>query len=425
MPELSLLNIFLLLGGALLIALVAGQLVALVVGETRQLRAQSLSEHVARELLLTSLASARRAQRKAEEAGAPWNGIRKFSVARKVADRGDACSFYLAPHDKKSLPAFKPGQYLTFELDIPGQKKKVIRCYSLSDSNHPDFYRVTIKRCPPSKPEHPSGLSSNFFHDHIQEGTILDVKAPGGHFFLDTSKEVPVVLISAGVGITPCLSMMNELIELGSKREIWWFFGCRNSGDHIMKEHVAELAAKHENIRLHVCYSAPGPTDEEGTDYQHKGRVTVDLFKELLPSNNYDYYMCGPGPFMESITTALTEWGVPDNRVHFEAFGPASVKKKAAAPVTAETSAAPAFKVTFGKSGQTADWNAKFGNLLEFATSLGVALPSGCCAGQCGTCLTAIRSGNVIYANEPGSKPEPGTCLACVALPQGDLVLDA
>lgn len=421
------LNFLLLLGGALLIALVAGQLVALVVGQTRALRAQAFSAQVGRDLLLTSLASARRAQRKADEAGAPWSGIRKFSVAKKVPDRGDACSFYLTPHDKKPLPPFKPGQYLTFELEIPGQKKKVIRCYSLSDRLNPDYYRVTIKRCPPSKPEHPAGLSSNFFHDHIQEGTILDVKAPGGNFFLDTSKEGPVVLISAGVGITPCLSMMNELIALGSKREIWWFFGCRNSADHIMKDHVIELAAKNDNIRVHVCYSAPGPDDKEGVDYQHKGRVTVDLFKELLPSNNYDYFMCGPGPFMESITTALTAWGVPDDRVHFEAFGPASVKKKAAAPAatTADAAAAPAFKITFGKSNKVVAWDRAAANILEFATSQGVALPSGCCAGQCGTCVTAIRSGNVTYAQEPGSKPEPGTCLACVALPAGDLVLDA
>ena len=418
-------NIILLLGGALLIALVAGQLVALVVGQMRLLRAQAHSDEVGRELLLTSLATARRAQRKVDENAAPWNGIRKFSVAKKIPDAGDARSFYLSPHDKKPLPGFKPGQYLTFELDIPGQKKKTIRCYSLSDAARPEFYRVTIKRCPPSKPENPAGLASNFFHDHIHEGSILDVKAPGGHFYLDTSKQGSVVLISAGVGITPCLSMLNELTESGSKREIWWFFGCRNSSDHIMKDHVAAVAAKFDNVRLHVCYSAPGPNDREGVDYQHKGRVTVDLFKTLLPSSNYDYYMCGPGPFMESITTALTEWGVPDDRVHFEAFGPASVKKKAPPPVTADVAAAPAFQITFGKSGKTVAWDRAAANLLEFATAQGVALPSGCCAGQCGTCVTAIRSGNVTYAQEPGSKPEPGTCLACVALPSGDLVLDA
>src|SRR5471032_733212 len=260
------LNLALQLGGALLIALVAGQIVALVVGEMRLLRAQAHAEGVARDLLLVSLQNARRLQRKAEESGSPWNGIRKFSVAKKVPETSDAASFYLTPHDKKPLPAFKPGQYLTFELEVPGQKKKTVRCYSLSDAARPDYYRVTIKRCPPSKAEHPAGLASNFFHDHIHEGAILDVKAPGGHFFLDTSKQSPVVLISGGVGITPCVSMMNEILESGVKREIWWFYGVRNGSEHIMKDHVAALAEKYDFIHLHVCYSNPAPTDQLGKD---------------------------------------------------------------------------------------------------------------------------------------------------------------
>jgi ferredoxin-NADP reductase len=416
----------LLAGGAILVALVAGQLAALIISQIRLMRFQAQADLVGRELLLTNLAVARCALRKTEENSAPWNGIRKFAVVKKIPEAGDACSFYLAPHDKKPLPAFRPGQYLTFELEIPGQKKKTVRCYSLSDASSPNNYRVTIKRCPRSKPEYPPGLASNFFHDQVQEGSILDVKAPGGHFYLDTSKEFPVVLISGGVGITPCLSMLNELVALGSKREIWWFYGVRHGGEHIMRQHVAELAAKHDNLRLQVCYSNPTDQDRLGVDYQHEGRVGIDLFKRLLPSSNYDYYICGPGPMMESITKGLAEWGVPDERVHFEAFGPASVKKKTPPALAADSPAAlPVINVTFGKSGKTVAWDRQAANLLEFATAQGVSIASGCCAGQCGTCVTAIRSGSVSYAQESGSKPEPGSCLACVALPQGDLVLDA
>ena len=417
-------NTLLQFGGIALLTLVASQLLIVLYSSLRSVRAQTRTEALAQETMLFNLQAARRARKKAEATGAPWNGIRKFQVAKKIPETNDASSFYLVPHDKKALPGFKPGQYLAFELNIPGQARKTIRCYSLSDRPRPDYYRVTIKRCLAPKPEHPPGLSSNFFHDSIHEGQILDVKAPGGHFFLDASKQSPVVLISGGVGITPCVSMMNELIELGSTQEIWWFYGVRNGSEHIMKKHVAEMAAKHDNIRLHVCYSNPSADDKEGVDYQHKGRVTVDLFKEVLPSSNYDYYMCGPGPLMESITAGLTTWGVPDDRVHFEAFGPASVKKKA--PPTASVAAsAPKVTVTFGKSNKAVAWDPSAANLLEFATAQGVSIPSGCCAGQCGTCLTAIRSGNVTYTQEPGSKPEPGSCLACVALPSGDLVLDA
>ena len=411
--------------GLILVALVLAILGSLLVAQLRALSAQKQAQAISLQKLSTELLIAQKALKKAETGGSVWSGIRKFSVIKKVPETSDATSFYLAPHDKKPLPPFKPGQYRTFELDIPNQKKKTIRCYSLSDAILPDYYRVTIKRCPPSKPEHAAGLASNFFHDSIHEGAILDVKAPGGHFFLDTNKQSPVVLISGGVGITPCLSMMNEIIQNGSRREIWWFYGVRHGAEHIMKAHVAAMAAKYSNINLHVCYSNPTEDDKLGVDYQHHGRVGVDLFKKVLPSNNFDYYMCGPGPMMESVVKGLAEWGVPDDKVHYEAFGPASVKKAApVAAVAAEAGAKPVM-VTFAKSGKSVAWNPEAGNLLAFAESQGVAIASGCCAGQCGTCVTAIRSGEVTYAQAPGSKPEPGSCLACVAAPKGDLVLDA
>lgn len=415
--------IFLGLGGALIVGVLVA-LANLIRFQARSLKKQRQAAEIDLERRRMELQAAQRAFKRAETSGNAWNGIRKFVVMRKQPETSDATSFYLAPHDKKPLPPFKPGQYLTFELEIPGQSKKVVRCYSLSDAIRTDYYRVTIKRCPPSKPEHPAGLASNFFHDHIHEGAILDVKVPGGHFFLDLNMGSSVVLISGGVGITPCLSMLNELIASGSKREIWWFYGVRHGGEHIMRDHVAELAAKHPNINLHVCYSNPRPEDRLGPDYQHVGRVGVDLFKQLLPSNNYDYYMCGPGPMMESVVKGLAEWGVPDARVHYEAFGPASVKKAAAVAPAPAPDAKP-ITVTFGRSGKTVPWNPAVGSLLALADTSGAAIASGCCAGQCGTCLTAIRSGEVSYVQEPGSKPEAGSCLACVAIPKGDLVLEA
>jgi ferredoxin-NADP reductase len=411
--------------GLVLVALVVATVGTLLLTQLRALIGQKQAQSISLQKLKTELLTAEKAQKKAETSGNVWNGVRKFSVIKKVPETNDATSFYLAPHDKKPLPPFKPGQYLTFELDIPNQKKKTIRCYSLSDAILPDYYRVTIKRCPPSKPEHPAGLASNFFHDSIHEGSILDVKAPGGHFFLDTNKQSPVVLISGGVGITPCLSMMNEIIQSGSRREIWWFYGVRHGAEHIMKEHVAAMAAKYSNIYLHVCYSNPTADDKLGQDYQHQGRVGVDLFKELLPSSNFDYYMCGPGPMMESVVKGLADWGVPDDRVHYEAFGPASVKKAAPVAAVAAEAGAKQPMITFAKSGKTVAWNPTAENLLAFADSQGVAIASGCCAGQCGTCVTAIRSGDVTYAQAPGSKPEPGSCLACVAAPKGDVTLDA
>ncbi|MBI3884993.1 MAG: 2Fe-2S iron-sulfur cluster binding domain-containing protein [Opitutae bacterium] len=355
-----------------------------------------------------------------------WNGIRKFTVAQKVKEAEDTFSFYLEPHDRKPLPQFKPGQYLTFALNIPGSAKQVVRCYSLSDIGRRTHYRVTIKRClPPPKTEHPPGVGSSFFCDTVQAGDIVDAKAPNGHFFLDMEKPRPVVLISGGIGVTPMVTMANALTEAGDTREIWFFFGARNSTDHMFKTYMTEIAAKNPNVHMQVCYSKPLPTDVKGRDYQHEGRVTVDLFKALLPSNNYDYFLCGPGPFMESITSDLTAWGVPDAWVHFEAFGPASVKKKAPAKTAdAGAPAATAVEVTFAKSGKKVLWDGSHDSVLALADEHGVKIDAGCRAGGCGSCVVAIKSGAVEYAGAP-PEVEAGSCLSCICKPKGALVIDA
>ncbi|MGH6719327.1 MAG: 2Fe-2S iron-sulfur cluster-binding protein [Alphaproteobacteria bacterium] len=359
-----------------------------------------------------------------------WNGFRKLQIARKQQEGGGICSFYLQPHDRKPLPPFRPGQYLTFQLHVPGQPKPVIRCYSLSDSpNNPDYYRVSIKKLTPprDKPDAPPGLSSSFFHDRLDEGDIVDVKAPGGHFFLDTTKSRPVVLIGGGIGLTPVLSMLNAICESGAKRETWLFYGCRNGADHIMRDHFDRIRKEHDNVRLHICYSDPRPDkDVAGRDYDHGGRVTVDLCKSLLPSSNYEYYLCGPPPFMESLVGGLEAWGVPEADIRFEAFGPATVKRTPTVQhATAEAAAMSGLEVTFAKSGKSLAWSAASASLLDFAEEHGVAIDFGCRAGNCGTCLTAIKAGEVSYVNPPGASPEAGSCLTCISVPKTNLTLDA
>lgn len=360
-----------------------------------------------------------------------WEGFRKFEVVEKVEEGGDICSFYLVPHDRRNLPPFAPGQYLTFSLNT-GQPKPLIRCYSLSDSPKPEHYRVSIKRVPSprDKPELPPGRSSNFFHDSINVDDILDVKAPSGHFFLDTNRSTPVVLIGGGIGLTPVLSMLNQITESGNKRETWFFYGVRNAAEAVMTDHLKTVAAEHENVHLIICYSSPGDDDVEGEDYHHKGRVGVDLFQEVLPSSNYDFYFCGPPPMMNSLFEGLREWNVPEANIHFEAFGPATVQKKkqaddAAKPDGGEADARKTFNIVFDRSGKTIAWDSSAGTLLDFAEANGIAMDSGCRAGNCGTCITALKKGTVTSVSEPGDKPESGSCLACICTPDGELVVDA
>jgi uncharacterized protein len=361
-----------------------------------------------------------------------WSGLRKFRINRKVMEGGGICSFYLVPHDGKPLPQFEPGQYLTFNLQVPDQNKPVVRCYSLSDSPYraDQYYRVSIKHQgpPPKEPDAPPGLSSTFFHQNLDVGDILDVRAPGGNFYLDQTKTTPVVLIGGGVGLTPVLSMLTAIIDSRSKREVWFFYGMRSGEDHIMREQLQQINEQHDNVHLVICYSNPREgIDKPGRDYHHSGHVSVEHFKTVLPSNNFDFYICGPPPMMESLVRDLDAWGVPESSVHFEAFGPASVKKKSA-PAASESAgevSASAIKVEFAKSGKSFDWLPENGTLLEFGESHGISMDSGCRAGSCGTCKTAVRTGQVGYLDEPSGPMESGSCLPCVAIPKSALSIDA
>lgn len=380
------------------------------------------------EKLRDQLAETKLRCREAEQAQTGWNGIRKFAVVKKIRECDDVNAFYLKPHDGRPLPQFKPGQYLTFQLDLPGRDKPLIRCYSLSDSPHQkEYYRVTIKKekSPPDKPELPPGAGSSFFTDTVKEGDILNVKAPTGHFFLDMAKTNPIVLLAGGVGITPMLSMANAIAASGSKREVYFFFGVRNVREHIHKAELEKLAAENDNIHLHIAYSKPSEKDVKEKDFHSEGRVGIELLKEILPSNNFEYFLCGSGAFMKSLTDGLEAWGVPDKDVHFEAFGPATVKKKTVAPSPSETVHLQKVNVTFARSNKTVRWEPALENLLEFAKAQGVKIDSGCCAGSCGSCVVAIKSGDVDYLKKPDATPEAGSCFTCVCRPKNDLVLDA
>jgi ferredoxin-NADP reductase len=266
-------------------------------------------------------------------------------------------------------------------------------------------------------------MASGFFHENLFEGDILDVKAPTGKFHLDLNRYAPVVLIGGGIGITPVLSMLTAICESGFKRETWFFYGVRNHREHIMDEFLQELARQHDNVHLHVCYSNPEPDDRRGIDYQHDGFVSVELMRRLLPSSNYEFYICGPPPMMESLTRDLREWGVPAEDIRFEAFGPATVRKAKAA--TGAERPEGKFTIEFARSNKTLDWDPAFESLLEFAEENGIPIDCGCRAGNCGTCLTAVKNGEVAYINEPGETPEEGSCLTCISVPKTDLTLDA
>jgi ferredoxin-NADP reductase len=366
-----------------------------------------------------------------------WTGTRPFLVERKVLEGEDEmiCSFSLVPEDGKALAPFLPGQFLTFELEMPGHSatgKAIVRCYSLSDAPNPDRYRISVKRslAPPGT-AFPIGLASNFFHDQVQVGSRLLVRAPAGYFFLDQGR-TPVVLIAGGIGITPLLSMLNWSLSQQTGREICLFYGVRNEREVMMKSHLIALAETYPNFRLCFCFSdalIEGAVEAVGAGYQHRGRIDVDLLRVRLPLKPYHYYICGPSAMLESLVPALEAWGVPQGRIHFEAFGPASVRRNKSIVLTSEVSRnemiESAITVNFTKSGKQLQWQPNAANLLDFAEANGVEVQSGCRAGSCGSCQVTIIAGEVAYIQTPDFDPEVGTCLLCVCRPKNAVSLEA
>ncbi|MBF0429233.1 MAG: 2Fe-2S iron-sulfur cluster binding domain-containing protein [Magnetococcales bacterium] len=342
-----------------------------------------------------------------------WEEWREFRVLRKTFEdvSQSICSLFLEPVDGLPVDSFEPGQYLTFQFDVldpvTQEARNIIRCYSFSDRPGLDHYRVSIKRI---------GLASNHVHDAIREGARLLAKGPGGQFCLD-SGDLPVVLIAGGIGITPMLSMLNTLAEKGFPREVWLFYGVRNSGEQVCKAYLEELAKSQPNFHLHILYSQPLPHDQLGKDFRKAGHVDFALVRHTVLTHSMQFYVCGPRAMMEAMVPALRNWGVPEAQIHFESFGPSSLGKSSSLEGSGGT-------ISFSKSEKSVLWDEKAESLLEFAEANGIDAPSGCRSGMCGACQTEILAGEVDYFDEPDYDPDPGCCLLCISKPKGDLVLN-
>ena len=359
------------------------------------------------------------------KASGAWQGWREFRVARReYEDSGQTqCSFYLEPEDGLPLLPYKAGQYLTFELPIGD--RKAVRCYSLSDRPGPKNFRVTIKRigAPADRPDLPPGIASSHLHDKVHEGDLIRVKAPAGAFFIDLDATVPAVFIAGGIGITPMMSMLSWALVEQPGRTLHLFYGVRHGGKLAFKLPLEDVARAHPNFHLHIVFSRPRPDDLLGRDFHVTGHIDVDLLRRSLTQGRHQFYVCGPAPMMASIVPALAAWGVSPADIHYELFGPASLRSGA---VDRQVPAVEApIDVQFRRSGRTLAWDGRDSSLLDFAERNNIIVDSGCRLGTCGSCETKLVSGTVHYAAVPDHEVAPGYCLLCVGTPQSDLVLEA
>ena len=253
-----------------------------------------------------------------EAVGLRWDAdagaVRSLRVVAKVKESTDVTSFVFEARDGGPLANFEPGQHLPIELSIPGHKETVRRTYSLSSAPRDPRYRITVKR-------EPEGLASTFLHDHVEPGAIVESRRPTGDFMM-TCNICPLVLVSAGVGITPLLSILNAVAARDSIRAVWFVHGARDSQHHPLAEEVRRITASHPNFSVHVVYSNPLDGDRQDMDYDSIGRIDGSLLANLVQNTDAHYFLCGPTGFMASVQKDLELQGIPMDQIHVETFGP-------------------------------------------------------------------------------------------------------
>lgn len=249
-----------------------------------------------------------------EDADGGWSGWRDFIVEDVVRESSVISSFILRPADSKRVIRHKPGQYLTFWLDIPGHPP-VKRNYSISSAANGATYRISVKR-------EPMGLASGWLHESATPGTRLKVAPPVGEFFLPTNIGRPVVLLSGGVGLTPMVAMLETLAE-HPEVTVQYIHGTHDRETHAMRMQVRELASRSRKIQVIDFHQTPLAGEIAGVDFDHAGIITDDWLIAHTPIDEADYYVCGPRPFLRATVSALSLAGVPSSRIHYEFFGPA------------------------------------------------------------------------------------------------------
>jgi ferredoxin-NADP reductase/MOSC domain-containing protein YiiM len=374
-----------------------------------------------RESFRTMLESDAGASRPAGVAVAPapsWSGFCTLTVTEIVRESATVTSFWLAGDD--ALPAYEPGQYLTLRVQGAGDPAPV-RTYSLSGDPDDGHYRISVKR-------ESHGLVSSHLHAHLKRGDRIEVAAPRGGFVLDEGTD-PVLLISAGIGLTPVLAMLHRLASEHSTREVWWIHTTHDAGSHAFSAEVADLLGALPSAHSLVYYTSPGQPLASDSGIR-AGRLTAEVVIGLGLPADANAYVCGPEPFMDATATALSSVGLGPARIHTERFGsrsainPGVVAADTPAPHPPPGSPGTGPAVTFARSALTAAWSNSYASVLQLAEACDVPTRWSCRTGVCHTCVTAVLSGKASYATPPLEPPGDNELLICSVRPTTDLVID-
>jgi MOSC domain-containing protein YiiM/ferredoxin-NADP reductase/ferredoxin len=347
-----------------------------------------------------------------------WRGFRSFRVARKIAESGNVTSLILEPADGQPVAAALPGQFVVVRLG----PSAMTRSYSLSRRTDAASYRISIKR-------ETHGAASVYVADELKTGNVIELGAPRGSFTLRPAAR-PVVLLSAGIGVTPVLAMLHALAAQGATQDVWWLHGTRNGREHPFAAEARGLLAGLAHHHSHVCFSVPDPADRLGVDFDTAGHLDRRLLEQLDVPRDGDFYLCGPAAFMSDLAAGLAALGVPPDRIHTELFGskPSLTPGIAAAPPTRAHAPVgapgPGPMVSFARSGLNVCWGPSYASLLELAEACDVPVRWSCRTGVCHNCESGLIAGAVNYAPDPLDPPADGNVLICCSRPQSDVVID-
>ena len=349
-----------------------------------------------------------------------WAGFRRLEVTATLDESRTVRSITLADPDGVPLPPWRPGQSIAVRIFRKDTQQTLIRNYSLSNWAGAGNYRISVKR-------ETHGAASRYIHAYLKTGDVLEVAAPRGAFFL-TEAESPVILMSAGVGVTPVLSMLHTLAAIDSPRQVWWLHAARDQSQQAFAAESLALLNQLSGGHHRVFYSRPEPGEQLPADAE-QGRLSAAAIAELGLPHTGDAYLCGPATFMDDMSAGLIELGFNYTRIHTETFGATAaltpgIAAAAVPPHLPPGPPGPGPQVQFARSGITAPFGPPAGSLLEFAEACDVPAQWSCRTGVCHNCETALISGSVDYTLEPLESPAPGNILLCCSQPAEPVVID-
>ncbi|MEJ3651952.1 MOSC domain-containing protein [Actinomycetes bacterium KLBMP 9759] len=350
-----------------------------------------------------------------------WTADRLLLVTSRTEHGSDVVAFELSDPDGARLPDFRAGQFLTLTLTVPGVERPVVRTYTVAGRSADGFgYRLAVKR-------EPGGLASGHLHEGVTVGTTVSARAPRGRFVVQPGTR-PVVLVSAGIGITPMLAMLEELAAgRPGGREVFFVHGARSSREFAFGPHVRDLVASGSRLHSLLLFSRPRPDDRPGIDFDLSGRVTAAVLDEVVPGLDADFYVCGPVAFMADVVAGLLARDVPEERVRYEFFGAGTSlfgqDGEDDGPEALDGHGRPIL-VTFARSGRTVPWRENSFSLLALAERVGLRPEASCRTGVCNTCVARIDDGEVEYAIEPMDPVTPGKVAVCCARPRSSVMID-